>query len=190
MATMLLLLAVSSVELLNSFETINVTVCNQGGVGNSVVAAAKAEVERVYWAVGVQVAWHPCDEFADPERPSRVPWFLIRLRNDKPLAPAGPASLAVMGRAFVGEREEGTVADAYFREIRATAEQDHADAGALLGFVIAHELGHLLLGPGHEGEGVMRAEWGHKEIDAVRQRRLWFTRDGAQRIREVLAARK
>jgi hypothetical protein len=44
------------------------------------------------------------------------------------------------------------------------------DAGVLLGFVMAHELGHVLLGAGHTPDGVMQAAWG--EMYALRQRWL------------------
>lgn len=169
-------------------QRINVTVCNLGGVSDSVVSAAKAETELAYLPARVRIVWRACDALPASASQARVPWFVIRLRNDGPPAAAGPASLAVMGKAFVDARG-GAVADAYFPAIRATAEQRHADEGVLLGFVMAHELGHLLLGPGHTPDGLMQAAWGQKEIEALRQRRLRFTGDGAERIRRALAAR-
>jgi hypothetical protein len=60
-----------------------------------------------------------------------------------------------MGKAFVAGRYGGTVADVYLPAIRTTAEEHNADPRVVLGFVVAHELGHLLLGPGHTRDGVM-----------------------------------
>ena len=65
----------------------------------------------------------------------------------------------------------------------------HGDSGVLLGFVMAHELGHLLLGAGHTPNGVMQAAWSQKQMDALRQRWLRFTEEGAARIRRALEAR-
>ena len=44
----------------------------------------------------------------------------------------------------------------------------------LLGYVIAHELGHLLIGAGHRPNGIMRASWGKNELDALNRRHLKF----------------
>lgn len=69
------------------------------------------------------------------------------------------------------------------------AARHDADADALLGLVIAHELGHLLLGPGYVDDGVMRAAWKKDELEALRQRRLRFTKSQRERIQQELRAR-
>jgi hypothetical protein len=93
-----------------------------------------------------------------------------------------------MGKAFV-EDAGGYMADAYFQSIQATSEKHHGDSGVLLGFVMAHELGHLILGAGHTPDGVMQASWGQKQMDALRQRWLRFNEQSAGRIRHALEAR-
>ena len=79
--------------------------------------------------------------------------------------------------------------DAYFQAVQATSEKHHGDSGVLLGFVIAHELGHLLLGAGHTPDGVMQAAWGQRQMDALRQRWLKFNEENATRIRRGLDTR-
>jgi len=188
MRFLLLITAVSSVEILAAGRQINVSVCNLEGISDSVLSDAKAETELVFRQVGVEIVWRAYDTFPMAVWPARSPRFLVRLWNHKQHLTAGPSSLEVMGKAFVGAPGD-TVADAYFPVIQAMAEQRHVDAGVLLGFVMAHELGHLLLGPGHTTEGVMQAAWGQSQMDALRQRRLGFTREGAERIRLMLGAR-
>jgi hypothetical protein len=68
------------------------------------------------------------------------------------------------------------------RPYKELAEQHGVDADELLGCVIAHELGHLLLGPGHVPGGVMQAHWSGNELDALRQRRLKFNHTQKEHI--------
>ena len=185
----LLMTALCSVELLAAGQQMNVAVCNLDGVREPIVAKAKAETELVYRSAGVTIVWGDCDTFPTPAELERDPWFIVRLRTGKPPLTAGPASLDVMGKAFVEDHGGGTMADAYFQAIQAKSDQHNGDSGLLLGFVMAHELGHLLLGPGHTPEGVMQAAWGQKQMDALRQRWLRFTEEGAARIRRALESR-
>ena len=78
------------------------------------------------------------------------------------------------------------MADAYFKAVQNLAKWQQADPGALLGCVIAHEIGHLLLGPGHTKDGVMRSGWNAHELKALRQRWLRFNQEESARIRYQL----
>ncbi len=184
----LLMTALCSVELLTAGQHMNVAVCNLDGVREPIVAEAKAETELVYRVAGVTIVWRDCDALPIGAELERNPWFIVRLRTGKPPATVGPASLDVMGRAFV-EAAGGYMADAYFQAIEATSERHRGDSGVLLGFVMAHELGHLLLGAGHTPDGVMQAAWGQKQMDALRHRWLRFTDESAERIRRALETR-
>jgi hypothetical protein len=54
----------------------------------------------------------------------------------------------------------------------------------LMGLVIAHELGHLLLPFGaHSDEGVMRGRWEVRELQRLDVRQLGFTPFQAMQIR-------
>jgi hypothetical protein len=185
----LLMTALCSVELLTAGQQMNVAVCNLDGVREPIIAKAKAETELVFRSAGVTIVWGDCDTFPTLDALKREPWFFVRLRTGKPPRTVGPASLDVMGKAFVEEHGGGTMADAYFQAIQDTSEQHRGESGVLLGFVMAHELGHLLLGPGHTPDGVMQAAWGQKQMDALGQRWLKFTEDSAARIRRALEAR-
>jgi len=60
----------------------------------------------------------------------------------------------------------------------------------LLGHALAHEIGHLLLGPNsHSRTGIMRAHWNHDEIERIARAQLLFTDQQAQRIRKEVSAR-
>jgi hypothetical protein len=184
----LLVMVVCSVNLLAAGQEMNVAICNLGSVSEFVLAQAKSEANLVYSSAGVHITWHHCEEFPTVPPKDSAPWFAIRLRADKPPGTVGPASLDVMGKAFVEERG-GYLADAYFQAIQGNAQLHNGDAGVLLGFVMAHELGHLILGAGHTQDGVMQAAWGPKEMHALRQRWLKFSESCGERIRLALDAR-
>jgi len=58
----------------------------------------------------------------------------------------------------------------------------------VLGYVLAHEIGHLLLGPGHVEGTIMSAKWDAKVLEAARQRGLTFDRSQRTTIHDQLRA--
>lgn len=163
---------------LSGADQMNISVCNFGTASQKAVTSAENEVSDFFRAADVSVVWKSCYDLPGTTPPT-VRWFVLRLRDIKPWGlPVSSASLDVMGRAFVAEKGEGDIADAYFEAIKDLAGQYRADAGTLLGYVIVHELGHLLLGPGHVANGVnvMRAKWTPDELRALNQRWLRFTK--------------
>ena len=66
----------------------------------------------------------------------------------------------VYGVAFLDERGEGKLCDVFFNRILRLHGSGRADLAHILGIVIAHELGHLLLGfNAHSAEGLMKAQF-------------------------------
>ncbi len=170
-----------------SGQQLGVSICNVGGVRQSVVATAKAETESVFRSARVGIVWVDCDETDEPPTRRIQKVFVIRLRTDITPRASGTLSLEEMGRAFVSDDSRGYMADTYLPPIQGTAQRYEADAGVLLGFVIAHELGHLILGAGHTPDGIMRARWEGREVGALRQRWLRFNKSQASSIRGFLA---
>jgi hypothetical protein len=63
-------------------------------------------------------------------------------------------------------------------------------ADFVLGHVIAHELGHVLIGPGHSEEGIMRGNWSDDELQRISLGRLLeFTNDQSSRLRSTVLRR-
>jgi hypothetical protein len=185
---MLMLFSIPGVSL-GVAQRLNVAICNLSGLRDSVVLTSQAETGAAFRAAGVSVMWRDCNVFPAPEAQEDEPWFVIRLRAGKPPRAAGASSLQTMGKVLTGERGEGSIADAYWETIRDFADRYHGDAGMLQGLVIAHELGHLILGPGHAPRGIMQAAWGQKEMNALSQRWLRFDQKASEQIRRELRAR-
>ena len=163
-------------------QSLSVSVCNLGDMPESDLRRAESEATAVFRSAGVEILWRGCDDSPAPGEHS----ITIRLRNDKPPVTTGSMSLDAMGRAFLGDNGHGYLADTYYQAVSDLAGRHQADAAVLLGFVIAHEIGHLLLGPGHVSDGVMRTGWNVSELQALRQRWLRFNQAESARIRQAL----
>jgi hypothetical protein len=97
----------------------------------------------------------------------------------------------VFGVAFLSADGEGCYSDVFFdqaMELHATWSVALAE---ILGTVIAHELGHLLLGSNsHSGVGIMRAHWQGEELRRLSRGGLGFTNEQAGDMRgKVIAPR-
>ena len=68
-------------------------------------------------------------------------------------------------------------------------KEPFADLGVMLGHMMAHELGHLLLGRGHSHSGLMSAEVAGRTLKLAGAGRLHFTRKQVKRIRQSVGER-
>src|SRR5215469_1383035 len=56
-----------------------------------------------------------------------------------------------------------------------TYRAEMIDLPTILGCVMAHEIGHLLLGSNHSATGIMKAHWGRKQMRELIKGDLLFT---------------
>jgi hypothetical protein len=64
---------------------------------------------------------------------------------------------------------------AYYHRIEKYARRTRIPADVLLGYVLAHEIGHVLLrSQAHAADGLMRSEWRPHELSGIADRRLRF----------------
>ena len=96
----------------------------------------------------------------DPCSESLKPLEMVVRIIDAPLLDSTVHPDACGVAYVVRETDRGWLATAYSDRVTSAAVRVGVDAGTLLGLVISHELGHLLLGSGYHGwSGVMRADW-------------------------------
>lgn len=163
-------------------STIVLRVANHAGAGPAELAQAQAHVDRVFEAIGVRVAWLESAAGSGDLACDGVDLLVTLLSTDRVVRVskdpvreniAGWASKAA-ARAFI-----------YPDRIRELAARTRRSPGVLLGRVIAHEMGHLLLPPGHSPTGIMAEGMNNKPTS------MWakFTSDQAREIRAVLAAK-
>ncbi len=123
----------------------------------------------------VEVRWTKCGAEVDAADARTRPDFIVRARVGGHIGKAGSTSLEVMGSAFLDVDGAGDMADVYYGPIRElTLQYPVADADRVMGYSMAHELGHPLIGAGHRPNGIMRAAWGEKELGELSRRHLYF----------------
>jgi hypothetical protein len=170
-------------------ERMTVSVCILGRLGEATVARAEAETAAVFRFADVETVWAKCEDAPLGAEAAEQHWFTLRLRGDGPVATADSGMLDTLGEAFFAdENQPGYVADVYYKGAQALAYREQMEPGVLLGCVMAHEIGHLLLGPGHAPDGIMRAAWEARDLDAIRKGWLKFNGAESARIRQVLRA--
>ena len=140
---------------------------------------AQAEVTRIYATAGVHTVWATGNEHADaPGLHVRVILFARDLAEGKILAERVPNS--VLGLAA----RDAKRAYILTHRIANLAHRHGDDFRRVLGRVMAHEVGHLVLPAySHSEQGIMRANVGVRSKSG-----LDFTTEQAVAIRSMLAS--
>ena len=101
------------------------------------------------------------------------------------------AATDALGDSYIDIAEErGSLATVYVDRIAAMAGASSLDLGTLLGRVMAHEIGHLLLGStAHQPQGIMRATWSPSLLQRRFARDWQFSRDEVERLDKNLSLR-
>ena len=162
--------------------TVTVLVYNFVGTPSAVLAAAERHAGKILQIAGARVDWVHCpneDNVLYAEEPCRRGWALQT-----------PGLCLVSGANKFQSAEFGyttipVYSTIYYRQIASRVHRDDADSDlpVLLGCVIAHELGHLLLHSArHSATGIMQPGWGSAQIHQALTGKLLFTGEEATRI--------
>ncbi len=155
---------------------ITVLVHNVAKVAEPVLAEAETEANQIFSNAGVDLKWMecPCSQNAGPTdlMLGIIPRLFGSMKSN-----FGDGDLG-----FAPSSEEGGVlATIFFHRIGALSRG--GSAAPILGNAIAHELGHLLLGPkAHSPTGIMTPHWSRSFPNASPDS-LQFTPDQAERLR-------
>jgi hypothetical protein len=92
-----------------------------------------------------------------------------------------------IGKAAVTRRNGGRVAYVFFDRVHRVASAAARNAMDVMGLVMAHEIGHLLLPYGHSRTGLMRPSWDIGDLQSAHNRSDFaFTPEQADIIRKTL----
>jgi hypothetical protein len=162
-----------------------VRVYDTTGMSASKLELARADVGQTLTAIGIEPIWRPCHATGCVGRPKP---HEVSVRIVK----SGPASeFGSLGYSSIDtEQQAGTLATIYADRVDSLAAEAGTDGGVLLGRVIAHEIGHLLLGaPEHGRQGLMRAVWRVEELRRERSIDWVFSGQEGALMRRHLVAR-
>lgn len=159
------------------------------------LSGVEARAAALFLEIGIRTQWetpvdhepHSCtDRGANPQIPvidvNILPAHMAS-RLNLPSGTLGYSILPPLG-------EPAYLADVFYSRALQMAQQGPADLDQLLGYAIAHEVGHLLLhSTTHSHSGIMRANWGPEEWKGISQGYLRFGADESARMRAEVAAR-
>lgn len=171
---MLIAIVVTAVSIADAAEpeepaTLDLQMRSEVRVPAYVLKKSQDEVTRIFADAGLAVRW--------TETSPRVTVKIVAqvLGYDRKAS-------GVMG---VAQRTpNGYVAQIFFRQVQEFAYTYEVDLGTMLGHVIAHEIGHLLMpANAHSPTGVMQPYWDRALVRDASQGTLTFTAAQAARIR-------
>jgi hypothetical protein len=159
-----------------------VLVFNFRQVSTDILSNAEKEADQIFGHSGIQVVWQECPTGNEPCRIGSGPVFFLAIK----VGPVQNKFLdAVSGQAIVANHLAVVYYDALPRVSR--RKPTPHDASTLLACVIAHELGHLLLGAhGHSVHGIMRDRWDLEQTRVALMSELQFMPEEGKLMRRAL----
>jgi hypothetical protein len=154
---------------------------DDAGVSEQVLAQAEEEATRIFRRAGIETLWVGCKlltpaPHADPKCQAAKTSFHLVLR----IVPWSSKLEHVFGVAFLSAEGEGIYGDVFYECAEKLHNDWHASLSRVLGHVMAHEIGHLLLGTNaHSSMGIMRPKWQSQELRSLQMGRLLFTSEQA-----------
>jgi hypothetical protein len=148
--------------------TIFLQMTNEARVPAHALEESQNAVTRIFARAGLTVRWTDTG-----------PRFTVQIVPQ--VLGYGRAGSPVMGVAL--RRANGAKAQIFFKQVQDFARLHRIDTGSVLGYVIAHEIGHLLLpGTAHSPTGLMQAQYDRALVHNAATGSLTFTDAQAARI--------
>jgi hypothetical protein len=184
---------------------ITIIIYNYAEVPVKTLQRAQKDAAAVLGRAGVSVQWLNCLPVLGVEkdpacRTPKGPTDLVIRTLSRSMAEKleVPASDLRFGYALQpAEGRFGYIAGVFSHRVEELAEEaarhwniSAAFHSVLLGHLMAHEIGHLLLGSGgHSSRGIMRARWAKEDLEAAAQGSLGFTASQEEQMREQIRDR-
>jgi hypothetical protein len=162
---------------------ITVRVYNMAEVPSQVLTQAEGEASEIFREAGIETEWMEC-----PCSPSAGSTDVM-LRIIPRLFGSMKTDFRQDDLGFAPSSEDGGVlATIFFHRVEAVTKG--GPVAPVLGNAVAHELGHLLLGPNaHSPTGIMTAHWSREFLKLASRRFLRFTPEQAELMRARVSAR-
>ena len=172
---------------------LHVLVYNDAQVSPEILTGAEQRAAEIFSRASFDVNWVNCTHL-DSDRDAsgcnvvEGPGHLeLRIISHV----ANSTSDAAFGVAFLGQDGTGRYSDVFWNRAQELHANSNVDIAAVLGSVMAHEMGHLLLGSNaHAISGIMRAHWEAGELRRINMGTLVFLPQQGKRMRARIAPRR
>lgn len=160
---------------------IRVWITDYAGINQSELDKTEDQAAALYAEAGVRIVWAGSLQKRGPARAqpgnSSADFYIRILRVSMIMGRVSGAE--ALGQAIIPSGTEGPVsggiANVFYDRVAAISWSRGPCGGTFLGDVVAHELGHLLLGPHHSREGIMKARWTSQDLELASLCKLRFT---------------
>jgi hypothetical protein len=166
--------------------SLTVRVFNYAPVSPPALAAAERDANQILAAAGVQVVWLDCLQEVQDVRSKAVCEMGWNQELPSVRLLSGQVTKQFQGSEF-GFSLVPVLVTVNYEHIanRALRDNSFSEASILLGCVIAHELGHLLLGSdSHSSVGIMQSHWGRDQVHQAQTGNLRFAPEQVLQLRE------
>ena len=167
-------------------SAITVAIYDDAQLSPRVLADAEDEATRIYQKAGIPILWIGCNPSrTDAKSDSRCqdPPSAMHL-NMRIVPHARKSSDDIFGVAFLSAEGTGAYSDIFYDSVEQLDRDWHVGLARVLGHVMAHELGHLVLGSNaHSRQGIMRSSWHVDELHRASMGDLLFSEEQGQSMR-------
>ena len=174
---------------------IRVRLYNYAGVPQTTLASAKADASAILQTAGVSVGWAECPLREDDVSKDAACHLPLSPRDlqmrvlDPGMAKRVRASRHCLGYALLADGFD-SIAAVFFHRAVDLEGATLATRATILGAMMAHEIGHLLLKQNHHSEtGVLRAFWGDEDLKMAAKGRLRFSPEEARLLASMVSRR-
>lgn len=172
-------------------RAVSIRIHDYAHIEDAALARAQEVVSGMYGAIGVRTDWLEPLQQSDgvfdrvgalDSTPSDLVVIILTSAMADRVIPDGTIGFAAVERG-VG----GRVAYVIYDRVRDFAGDTTVDDMRMMGIVMAHEIGHLLLThQSHSAGGLMRGRWQQSEFRSARPHDLQFSEPQASEIRRTL----
>jgi hypothetical protein len=191
-----LTLIYSSLSPLAAQDPITIRVYNFAGTAAAEIARAEQEADEIFARANVRLSWLDCT-YADGKPADSTcnaisgPAVLNLRLLPAQMEPKQGLQEGIFGFSMMSTTGGfSATANVYVDRISAIADGRKYRQPVVMGAVIAHELGHLMLGIGsHSKAGLMSLPWGPDALTAADQGTLSFSKKEARQLEKAAEKR-
>ncbi|MDA1312835.1 MAG: hypothetical protein O2968_05830 [Acidobacteria bacterium] len=176
---------------------ISVRIYNYAAATSGVPAKAQGEAARIFSRSGIETNWLACaipgrEVETNPSCKAKPEATDIQVRIlPRKMARKLMNHHSEFGLAFTALGDGfGSNASIFYHRVEELSARRHTSRPLLLGHLIAHEIGHLLLGSNsHSGSGIMHVPWDRRQVERASLGTLFFTPREASRMSDQVSRR-
>jgi hypothetical protein len=167
---------------------LNVSVYNDAGVAPPMLNKAEFVAATVLARAGIHVTWEKCSAPGTSAYSCDHPDIGRQLSVRITPTTIHSMQASIFGVAFLSLEGKGRYADVFYSRVLQLHDDNKTSLPDVLGCVMAHELGHLLLGSNaHSTAGIMQRQWQAAELNQLQKGALLFTHEQAIKMQQRLS---